>query len=426
LAGFLSIGSMRQDEALLPHTINSAIVPIPLERDTAEAEARTIGANVSFTSRPWRRVAFDARYRLSDFDNRTPEFPTSGTVLYDINVSRVPGPGPEFLSVKRQNTDVEVTFMPAGLPTFRAGWRGEFADRTHRIYESTTENTLRLSVDALNWTGFTVRGLYELGSRSGGQFDPELLAEVGDQPGMRHYDVAERDRQRVTVQATATPESWLGLNGSLAIGKDDYTNDGEFGLRDNKHQIYTAGFTVMPGKRGNVDVSYGFEKYSAFSTSRQAANAAEFVNPARNWGTDQDDNVHTFMANAEVVRAFPNTDIRFGYDYSRSRATYVYSVGVVTDRTLPEVGPPVSSLTPPTQLPPVRVHWHSATADATYSFTRMLALGITYWFENYDVEDFALANPRIAINDLPGAVLLGYRYRPYTAHTGWVRLIARW
>jgi len=271
-----------------------------------------------------------------------------------------------------------------------------------------------------------VLGVYELGRRNGGQLDRLLLEEVGEQPGMRHYDVAERDRQRVTVQATATPQAWLGLNGSLAVGKDDYTNDGEFGLRDNTHHIYTGGFTVMPGERANVDISYGLEKYSAFSTSRQASPGPQFDDPSRNWGTDQDDTVHTLMANAEIVRAFPNTDLRFVYDYSRSRATYVYNVGVVTDRTLPEVSAPISTLTPPDQLPPVSVHWHSATADATYSLTRRLALGLSYWFENYDVEDFALANPRIAINDLPGAILLGYRYRPYTAHTVWLRAILRW
>lgn len=425
-AAFFTVGTMRQDEELLPHTINTAISPIALERSTAEAEARTTGANLSFTTHPWRRVILDARYRLSDFDNRTPEFPTFGAVQYDTSVRRVESEGPEFLSIKRQNADVEVTFMPAGLPTFRAGWRSEFADRTHRIFESTAENMLRLSVDALNWTGFTVRGLYEVGTRTGDQFDPELLAEAGEQPGMRHYDVAERDRQRLTILATATPGSWIGLNGTLAVGKDDYTHDGEFGLRDNTHHIYTAGFTITPSNRANVDVSYGFENYAGFSTSRQANPGAQFTDPSRNWGTDQDDKVHTLMANAEVVRIFRNTDLRFGYDYSRSHATYVYSVGVVTDRTLPEISAPVPALAPPTQLPPVHVAWHSATAEATYSFTRQLAIGVSYWFENYDVEDFALANPRIAINDLPGAILLGYRYRDYTAHTGWVRLIARW
>ena len=94
-----------------------------------------------------------------------------------------------------------------------------------------------------------------------------------------------------TILATASPQGWFGLNGSLAIGKDDYTNDGEFGLRDNTHHIYTAGVTIIPNDRSNVDVSYGFEHYAAFSTSRQANPGVQFSDPSRNWGTDQADKV---------------------------------------------------------------------------------------------------------------------------------------
>jgi MtrB/PioB family decaheme-associated outer membrane protein len=426
LAAFVSIGAMRQDENLLPHTVNQAIVPIPLERQTAEAEARTTGANITFTTRPFRRVAVDARYRLSDFDNNTPHFPLAGTVAYDTSANRTPSEGPEPFSTQRQNTEVEVTYMPDGLPTFRVGWRGEYADRTFRIFETTSENLLRLSMDALGYARFSVRALYEMGARSGDAFDVSLLQAVGEQPGMRHYDVAERGRQRLTLQATATPIEWLGLNTSIAAGKDDYDDDGEFGLRDNTHQIYTFGATLAPNDRANVDVSYGFESYDAFQTSRQANPGPQFDDPSRNWGTDQDDRVHTLMASVNLVRPFPNTDISFAYDYSRARATYVYEVGVVTDRTLPEVSPPLPTLVEPTQLPPVRNQWQRATLDAKYFLSRQIAIGASYWLDDYEVEDFALANPRIAINDLPGAILLGYRYRPYTTHTGWVRLIVNW
>ena len=426
LAAFLALGTMRQDEDLLPHTINPAIAPIALERQTAEADARTTGANITFTTRPWRRVALDARYRLTDFDNQTEHFPLAGRVNYDSSAVRTPGEGPEPFSTRRHNTDVEVTFMPTGLPTFRAGWRGEYGTRTFRIFESTTENLLRLSMDAVGYARFSVRTLYELGARTGEGFELHLLEAVGEQPGMRHYDVAERDRQRFTVQATAIPIGWLGLNTSIAIGKDDYSEDGEFGLRDNTHHVYTLGFTLTPSDRANVDVSYGFEAYDAFMTSRQANPGVQFTDPSRNWGTDHDDRVHTLMASMSLVRALPNTDISFAYDYSRARATYIYEVGIVTDRTLPDVSPPLPTLTPPTQLPPVRNEWQRATADVKYFLSRRVAVGASYWFDDYEVEDFALANPRIAVNDLPGAVLLGYRYRPYTAHTGWLRLIVNW
>lgn len=51
---------MNQDEALVPHTINTALPVIPLERTTAEAEASTLFFNLNFTSRPTKLVRFDS------------------------------------------------------------------------------------------------------------------------------------------------------------------------------------------------------------------------------------------------------------------------------------------------------------------------------------------------------------------------------
>lgn len=424
-SAFLSVGNMRQDEALLPHTINTAIASptLALPRSTADAEARTTGVNLSFTTRPWRRVAVDARYRLSDFDNRTAHFAVPAYVRIDQAIE--PGIENEPYSIQRQNADVEVTFMPVAWPTVRAGYRREMADRTFRIYETTTDNTLRLSMDAIGHTRFTVRALYELSARSGDGFDPHPLEAVDEQPGMRHFDLAERDRQRVTVQATAMATDRVGVNASIAIGNDDY-EDGEFGLRDNDHRVYTVGFTAAPSPRATFDLSYGLEQYDAFSTSRQAASAGEFINPARNWATDSDDNVHTLTASLDLLRLVRNVDLRLAYDFSRSKTTYLYETGIVTNRTLPEGSPLPSDLPPPQQLPPVEVDQHRATADAKYWFSHRLAVGVAYWFDKYDVEDFALANPLISALDLPGGLLIGYRYRPYTAHTGWLRVIVNW
>lgn len=432
LSAFLSLGAMRQDEMLLPHTINTAITSnaanaasLELARATAEAEARTTGANIQFTTRPWRRVALDARYRLSEFDNQT-EHLLSPTHVRLEQVFQTGSLENEPYSTTRHQTELEATFMPAGLPTFRAGWRREVGDRTFRIWEQTTEDVLRLSMDAVGHPRFSVRALYELGQRSGEGFDLHVLEAVGEQPGMRHYDIADRSRQRITVQALAMPAAVVSVNGSIAVGSDDYDEDGEFGLRDNKHQVYTAGVTVAPSDRVSVDVSYGLEQYDAFFLSRQANPGAQFVDPTRNWATDSDDTVHTLIASVDLLRPVPNVDVRVAYDYSTSETTYVYQTGAVTDRTLPEGSPLPSTLPAPQQLPPVAVDWQRATADAKYYFTERLALGLAYLFENYDVEDFALANPRLSELDLPGGLLIGYRYRPYTAHTGWVRLIVNW
>jgi hypothetical protein len=51
---------------------------------------------------------------------------------------------------------------------------------------------------------------------------------------------------------------------------------------------------------------------------------------------------------------------------------------------------------------------------------------LSYWFDKYDVDDFALGPDTVSQIALPGGTLLGYAWRPYTSHTVWVRLSYFW
>src|SRR5207344_665912 len=131
-----------------------------------------------------------------------------------------------------------------------AGYTRERVDRHDRIFGKTAEDIFRASIDSTRNQYFTARVVYEHGTRNGEDFEPDLLAEVGEHLEMRHYDVADRNRNRVTLILTGTPTSTLGLNASIAAGKDDYVNSG-FGLRDNDNQMYSFGFDISPGDRVN-------------------------------------------------------------------------------------------------------------------------------------------------------------------------------
>ncbi len=71
---------------------------------------------------------------------------------------------------------------------------------------------------------------------------------------MRHFDVANRDRDYVTIIGSITPAAYLTTSLSIAAGKDDYL-ESEFGLRDNTHTVHSAGADVVGGERVNVGVS---------------------------------------------------------------------------------------------------------------------------------------------------------------------------
>ena len=57
---------------------------------------------------------------------------------------------------------------------------------------------------------------------------------------MRHYDVADRDRQRFALIANVTPGGIVGVNASAGIGRDDYP-DSPHGLQSFDSNQYSAG-----------------------------------------------------------------------------------------------------------------------------------------------------------------------------------------
>ncbi len=84
------------------------------------------------------------------------------------------------------------------------------------------------------------------------------------------------------------------------------------------------------------------------------------------------------------------------------------------------------ALPTPEALPPTLSQLHRAVTDLTYWVTDRLGVGGSYWFEDFDVEDFTLdveSTPNLLRRN---TVLLGYLYRPYTTNTFWGRLVYRW
>lgn len=414
----ISIGRADQNEPLVPATINTALVAPRLERATAEARADIVSMVYGLTSRPVENLWLNARYRYYDYANKTPVFDVI-PVVGDWSVGAEPWET-EPLSVKRQTFDFDASYAPFDYLAFGAGFGRETADRTFRIFEQTTDNVARVSVDSTGNAYVTLRLKYEFSRRDGSGFQEHLLEEVGEQPATRHFDIADRDRSRVTGILTVTPVTWLNVNGSIGTGHDDYKNTG-FGLRDNRNRTYGVGFDVMPLDTVSFGVSYDREKYTANQYSRTASPLPnlQFDDPTRDWWIDSDDRVHTVTASMDLLKALPKTDIRLAYDLTDGKATYVY--GLPPNSTV-FVAPAALQ-----QLPPLKSRLTGTRADVQYFIRSNVAIGAAYWYEAYRVEDFSLNDQTInTLNIGTATVYSGYLYRPYTAHTAWLRMSYLW
>jgi MtrB/PioB family decaheme-associated outer membrane protein len=423
----ISVGSWKQDDALEPATINPALPVVPLERGSAEAEARVVGMNYNINSRPIRNLWLNGRYRFYDYDNRTPVFEIANMVVGDTSL----GASEESLRMgyKRHNVDLDASITPWQFTALKVGYGHERFDRTARIYEETAEDTFRTSVDTTGNQYFTVRAVFEHAVRTGSGFDAGLLAEVGEHLEMRHYDLADRNRNRGTLLLTVTPTAALGLNGSVAVGRDTYENSG-FGLRDNDNNVYTAGFDIVPGDHVTLNATYGFEKYTALQTSRTAnplsATDVSFLDPRRNWDIDSSDTVHNVSAGLDLIKLITKTDLEFSYNYSWSKALYVYNVAPGWTQSTPP-------LALPAQLDPLSNRLITFKGNLWYSVNRKLSIGGNYHYELYDVNDFAFEPdatgsiyPVTSAGTPASAMYLNYLWRPYRAHVVTVKARYLW
>jgi MtrB/PioB family decaheme-associated outer membrane protein len=412
MTGSLTAGIWNQNQALLPVSINSAIGNVPLPRPTAEAEARTLGVNYTITSRPAEAVWLTARYRYYDFDNRTAVFHPEQFVVMDQTAH--PGVPSVPIGYTRQNADIDASFTPLPFAAFRVGYTRAQDERPTRIYAKTSEDTYRASVDTSTSGIVTLRGIYERSTRRGSGFNEELLVEAGEQPELRHFDVADRDRERVTGLIQVSPHKTFGLTASLGSGRDQYPDSG-FGLRDADTRTYSVGADVTPGKKVYATATYTWEKNTALQNSRTANPLTDQVFDAtRDWSIDSADRTETYGGSFDMIKLVPRTEVRLGYDYTKSRATYVHHQ------------PANSTIAPLLPLPPVRNEIETMTGDVRYFLTKQVAVGATYWYDRYAVDDFAVNEATLQPLALPGALYLGSLFRPYEARTGSVRLIFVW
>ena len=413
---YVSVGSWLQDADLVPHTINTAIQPIPLPRDTAEGEARIVSMLYRVSSRPTPTLWLSGQYRLYDYDTRTPHFAVGQYVRLDGNAATSATGGSEAFDLTRHFVDLDASFTPLRFVAFRAGYGRESDDRTYRVFETTVENTVRASVDSAGLSWGSARLQYDYSKRTGDGLDEQVLSDIDEQVSLRQFDISDRTRQRVSAILQVSPSSVVGFNASLAVGREKRPA-AAFGLQDNDLTSFAVGLDLMPGERVNAGVSYGFENLTTLQRSRQADRPPpdpSFFDPTRDWTTDLNEDTHTWTASFELPRITDRASARFMYDYVHSTARYLYERA------------PNSQIAAPQQLPALANDFHRASADVEYAFTNRVALGVGYRLDKWSVDDFGRSAATLSTPLIPAFVNVLYQWVPYDIHTGFVRLRYRW
>ena len=402
LTGSLAFGWWSNDQPLLPFTINSALPTFALPRTNAEASARSTSTNVSLVSRPVDDWRFSTRFRRYDFNNGTPATVITDFVSYDSEPSTSTTGGPKLLAHDRNTFDADATWSGLGPVALTFGYTNNHHGYDFRIFDATTEHVLQLKADAVGPRSVSFRAHYEYGTRNGSGFDEAALTEIGEQPALRHYDLANRTRNRFVGQVDLAPREFLTLSFGGGVGTDDFDDSG-FGLQEAAFRNVTFGVDYQgPGGVG-LGGSYDYERYSGLQRSRSANPGEQQQDPNRDWTVDSREHVHYFSLYLQPPPLGTGTEVRTSYNYSKARGNFIY-----------EVGP---ALPPPSQLPEVFNKLQNFTLDVRHRLSGQLAATLSYVYEPFRVFDFAFDPTVIDGIVQPSSLVLGYTYRPYTTHS---------
>ena len=455
LNGHLAFSKMTQDEDIIPFTTNtkianSATYPFfpglaALPRSTANATVNGLNAVINFATRPTEYFAFDMKYRFNDHDNVTPVWEGSYNVRFDAVPEFVPGALTRGQSVRQNTMEAGATFsMPGRGTALKVGYIMDDVKRGGRAFSDMTDYTFRASLDAYQNQYFNLRGILESTRRIGSGLSIEHIEEGGGQHELRFYDEADMDRIKSSLLLTLTPSSKFDVNLSLSTLDDEYTGEGhEFGLMSTKNTSMNLTANFYASDKVTFGAMYGVDAYTTNQASRNANPFSGLVvgayeswnDPNRNWYLDNAEDVKSAGVWVDLVKALPNTDIRFAFNFSDS------------DNELDINGPRIEQLKAPDNValrttgdsracaaafascfipqPNVTNTWSQMKVDLKHMFRPTMGLGLGYQYEKFEIVDFATTNladgsPRM---DPLGALTTGYGNRPYTGSTFIAKLI---
>jgi MtrB/PioB family decaheme-associated outer membrane protein len=414
LTGSMSFGSWSNDEPLQPFTINPTLQQLTLPRATSDLQANIFSTNLNLVSRPATNWRMSARLRVYDFNNDSPQAVIPQFVNYDDAVTTSSSGGPELYAHSRTTFDADATWSGLQQLALAAGYTRNNSSHDFRIFDSTGEDVLRLTADAVGTQWVTFRAQYEFADRTGSGFDEAVLEEIHEQPALRHYDVANRTRNRFTGQVDVVPNDLWTASVSFGVGNDDY-DDSYFGLEQSNFSTFSLAADYRQPNGWGAGASYNYERYEGDQRSRQASPGStppQEDDPNRDWTVNSTERVDYVSIYVFPPRFGPNTEARLSWDYSYAKGTYLYA-------TVPG-GP----LTPPNQLPDVFNKLKQLHLDVRHRLSTRLVANLAYLYEPFRVYDFAFDQTVVNSIVQPSSLVLGYIYRPYTAHS--VRLGLRY
>lgn len=457
-----------QDDPFLPMTINDVINttlnPSPLPARSLDGKYEDNLGEVVLSSRPLSWFRFKAWFRDFNHDNKSPslvfadyvstdfQFPLCGNAnACGATTNRIARRSLPY-SYEQTNLGANLGFTPLDWLDVTAGYEREQMDREFSAVEKSDEDIFKLALDfqVTDWLAARVTGKHQ--ERRADHYDPEYFLEsfpIGEaviaaaNEGLRKFIWTDRDRDLGSLLVEVSPKPTWSIYAEAAYAKDEYLDpetgkkigesetileDRNFDTVDETYEIllagrvddritaYTLGGTLSPNPRFGLYADYTREdrEYSLASRYRAPVGGIGSDDPLDNWGSDAQDkyNTATLGFNADLTK-----DRRWRLNGNLSRSV---GKGDISTDFVPGGNP--NSDTTLTKFPQVKTTLSIAQLMLDRAIKDNLDVGLRYWFEKWDEDNFASDFNRPYMGDPDNdagsreSIFLGLDFKDYTNH----------
>lgn len=247
LSGRVGLGRASQDEPFLPYTSNSLYeqLPLPARSLAGQVEAFDLNAAGRLFARLAQGLDLDLEFRLVDRDNDTPVY-TWTPVITDLLPRDETRNRP--YSFRRERLSLDLRYRPGGGLSLAAGLRGEHFERSLQSVRETRESGAWAEAAFQAWDRLGLRARLVAEDRDAGAYTTQVDPGLPENPLMRKFNLADRQRRQAVLEAELPLDNGLSLALSWRHSRDRFT-DSPLGLQSARDQGLTldAGYALAHG-----------------------------------------------------------------------------------------------------------------------------------------------------------------------------------
>ncbi len=420
-------GLSKQDEDLLAFGLGSSRDLLP--RQTADAQIETYHISVKANAKPLPKLGLTAKYRFYATDNSTPKtlfLPIVNDTASQVGTSS----GRAEFNLPFQYTQNQFK-LDAVYRVFKAtnlslGYELDVKNREFREVDEIFENKFKAGIRTNFKSLATARVNLAFSDRHGDAYDPtritinrhtkDFLDTATSSfltepiPELRRFDIADQERFQINANVSVFVGEYTTLGVSYNLSDIDY-DETQIGLTESMNQNITFDLSYSPNETMNLYTYYTFDEWQ----SGQIGRSHSFFVPgsssdsSRNWQADLDDNSYTAGIGGSWKFFENKATLKTDYVFSESISDYTFGTGAN------------AAIAGAEDLPDLKTTLHRWTTTGEYEWSPTLSFGLSYWYENFSYEDFALDSfgPQDSLQSgFTEAVLLSDTIQSYEAHVG--------